>query len=133
MKKLTLLRARISRREAALVAAALLLPIPILAQSGLSVPLPGGVERGLGSLVTLDSEDRRSGTQTTGRASARSDSARQSGRGSLRIGRGGRAATLLENGTLSTGAAGGRADGSDRPAGESGSGSGKPRGADPRQ
>jgi hypothetical protein len=42
---------RESRRELALVACALLLPIPLLAATGLGVPLPGTVERGLASLV----------------------------------------------------------------------------------
>ena len=39
------------RREIAAVAAALLLPIPLLAASGLTLPLPGAVERGLASLL----------------------------------------------------------------------------------
>ena len=39
------------RREVALLAAALLVPIPALAVSGLEVPLPGVVARGLASLV----------------------------------------------------------------------------------
>jgi hypothetical protein len=39
-----------SRRELAIVAAALLLPIPLLAASGLMVPVPSAVERGLVSL-----------------------------------------------------------------------------------
>jgi hypothetical protein len=41
----------ISRRELAAVAAALLLPIPLLAASGLRLPLPGAIERGVASLV----------------------------------------------------------------------------------
>jgi hypothetical protein len=41
----------LSRREVALLAAALLVPIPALAVSGLEVPLPGVVARGLASLV----------------------------------------------------------------------------------
>ncbi len=36
-----------SRREIALVAGALLLPIPVLAGSGLIFPLPEAVERGI--------------------------------------------------------------------------------------
>ncbi len=39
-----------SRREIALVAGALLLPIPVLAGSGLTFPLPDAVERGIASL-----------------------------------------------------------------------------------
>jgi hypothetical protein len=41
----------LARRELALVAAALLLPIPLLAASGLMVPLPSAVERALVSLL----------------------------------------------------------------------------------
>lgn len=40
-----------SRRDLAIVAAALLLPIPLLAASGLMVPVPSAVERGLVSLL----------------------------------------------------------------------------------
>lgn len=40
-----------SRRELGLIACALLLPIPLLAVSGLSVPLSSAVERGIASLV----------------------------------------------------------------------------------
>lgn len=40
-----------SRRELAALAAALLLPIPLLMASGLVLPLPSGVERGLVSLL----------------------------------------------------------------------------------
>ena len=43
--------ARISRRELAVVALALLLPIPLLAASGLRFPLPGVIERGVASLT----------------------------------------------------------------------------------
>jgi hypothetical protein len=65
------LRVRVLRREAALVAAALLLPIPLLALSGLTVPLPGVVERSLGSLVTLDTDrDGSSGTERAGSPSS---------------------------------------------------------------
>jgi hypothetical protein len=40
-----------SRRELATVAAALLLPIPLLVAAGLVLPLPSGVERGVVSLL----------------------------------------------------------------------------------
>lgn len=46
---------RVSRRELALVACALLLPVPVLAASGLGIPLPSTVERGLASLLPLQS------------------------------------------------------------------------------
>lgn len=93
------LHGQISRRDAALVAAALLIPIPVLAQSGLSVPLPSAVERSLGSLVTLDSNDQRTGTQTTGNASADNPDGQASGRASLRIHRPGGVAQLVEDET----------------------------------
>lgn len=83
------------RREALPIAAALLLPIPFFAQSGLSVPLPDVVERGLGSLVTVDATDERSGTRATGNATEVVDNDRRSSRDSPRIGRGERLPTLL--------------------------------------
>ena len=43
--------ARAPRKELVVVGAALLLPIPLLALSGLSVPLPHVIERGLASLI----------------------------------------------------------------------------------
>jgi hypothetical protein len=43
--------AHISRRELAAVAAALLLPIPLLAASGLRIPLPSAIERAAASLT----------------------------------------------------------------------------------
>lgn len=82
---MTVLRRTVSRRDAAIVAAALLVPIPVLAQTGLSVPLPGGLDKGLGSLITLDSKDEKTGAQTSGRTSAGNNGERQSGAGSLRI------------------------------------------------
>jgi hypothetical protein len=83
-------RARASARETILVAAALLLPIPLFAQSGLSVPLPGVVERGLGSLVTLEAVDDRSDTTATARASENGRGTGRSATGSLKIDRGGK-------------------------------------------
>jgi len=123
-------RGPLSRREAALVAAALLLPIPLFAQSGLSVPLPGVVERGLGSLVTLDAGDERSGTKATGQASENGRNARRSGPGSLRIARAERTPTVLADGT-STGADSGSSATSDKPAGDDGGGGTAPAGGDP--
>jgi hypothetical protein len=43
----------LSRRELALVACALLVPIPVLAASGLGIPLPSAVERAVASLLPL--------------------------------------------------------------------------------
>jgi len=123
-------RGPLSGREAALVAAALLLPIPLFAQSGLSVPLPGVVERGLGSLVTLDAGDERSGTQATGQASENGRNDRRSARGSLRIARAEGTPTVLADGT-STGADSGSSATSDKPAGDDGGGGNAPAGGDP--
>jgi hypothetical protein len=78
------LRANISRRDALLVAAALLVPILVVAQSGLGVSVPSVVERGIGSLVTVQADDGR-GTSVTGVASGGSEGGQQSGAGSLRI------------------------------------------------
>ena len=55
---------RLSRRELALVAAALLLPVPLIAESGLSLPVPGAVERGFGSQIALEAYRERLGTAT---------------------------------------------------------------------
>jgi hypothetical protein len=129
-----LLRGKFTKRDAAIVAAVLLLPIPVLAQSGLGVPLPGGVQRSFGSLVTLDSDDKQTGTQTTGRGSGGTQGERQSGKGSLRMGTGRRGTTALKNGTPGSAAAGSE-QGAQKTAGASGSGSGnapaesKPEGA----
>ena len=78
-------RRTVSGRDTAIVAAALLLPIPLFARAGLSLPFSGGLEKSLGSLITLDSEDGTTGTQPSGRASAESDDGRQAGQGSLRM------------------------------------------------
>jgi hypothetical protein len=43
--------AHISRQELAAVAVALLLPIPLLVASGMRIPLPGAIERGVASLT----------------------------------------------------------------------------------
>lgn len=44
----------LTRREVALVAGALLLPIPLLTATGLNVPLPGLVERAVASVLPGD-------------------------------------------------------------------------------
>jgi hypothetical protein len=117
------LRGKFTKRDAAIVAAVLLLPIPVLAQSGFGVPLPGGVQRSFGSLVTLDGDDKQTGTQTTGHGSGGTQGERQSGKGSLRIGTGRRGTTALKNGTPGSAAAGSE-QGAQKTAGASGSGSG---------
>jgi hypothetical protein len=90
-----LFRGKLSRRELALVAAALLLPVPILAVSGLSAPLPDAIERGIGSVVTLEAEDERSGVRATGDAAENGNTQRRSERGRLRIARKGGLAGIL--------------------------------------
>jgi hypothetical protein len=122
-------RGRLSRREAVLVAAALLLPIPIFAQSGLSVPLPGVVERGLGSLVNVEATDERSGTSTTGQAAENGKGDRRSARGSLRISRAGLSPDLL--GGAQTGSDSGGSAESGTSAGEDGGTDTTPAGGDP--
>jgi len=99
-------RRTLSKRELALVAAALLLPVPLFAQSGLSLPLPGAVERGFGSLVTLEANDERSGTSANGQASESGANERRSGRASLAVTRaGGSTATSEGSGEDGTGTA----------------------------
>ena len=110
-------RRRLSRPEAVLVAAALLLPIPLFAQSGLSVPLPGVVERGLGSLVTVDATDERSETSATGRASENGTGDRRSARTSLRISRSAGLSPVLR-GETQTGSGSGGSPESGTPAGD---------------
>lgn len=124
-------RAKLSRRDAALLAGARLLPVPLLAQSGLSIPLPGAVERGLGSLVTLDTNDPRTGFQVTGQASTGRQDERLSARGWLRIVPAKDAAALPEDSNLPVPGFG-STDGIDRPAGDGGSGgSATPPGSGP--
>jgi hypothetical protein len=76
-----------SRRELALVAAALLLPVPLIAESGLSLPVPGAVKHGFGSLITLDADRDSSGTTARGTVSESGTSPSHSGSASLSIAR----------------------------------------------
>jgi hypothetical protein len=80
---------RLSRLELGFVAAALLLPVPLVALNGYAAALPAAVERGLGSLVTLDAGDDRSGLKASGQASEDGSNAKRSADGSLRITRAG--------------------------------------------
>ena len=64
-----------SLRELALVAAALLLPIPLLAASGLVVPLPSAVERALVSLLPSGGVETGPGGGQPGSAPPRSSTA----------------------------------------------------------
>jgi hypothetical protein len=54
-------RPRLSRRELGLVAAALLVPLPLFALTGFSAPLPNAIDRGLGGLVAIEAQDRAAG------------------------------------------------------------------------
>lgn len=89
---------RLSRLELGLIAAALLLPVPLVALNGYAAALPAAVERGLGSLVTLEAGDDRSGLKTSGQASEDGSNAQRSGDGSLRITRAG-ATSFADDGT----------------------------------
>lgn len=111
-------RRNLSGREGLLVAAALLLPIPLFAQSGLSVPLPG-VDRGLGSLVTVDATDERSGSATKQSGSENATGDRRSSGGSPSIGRGERLQTLPGQGAWGSDGGGDSAV-FDMPGGEAG-------------
>lgn len=77
----------LSRRELALVAAALLLPMPVFAMTGLNVPLPNAIERGLGELVTIEGQDQKSGTTARLEASANGSQVQRPAVGSLSVGR----------------------------------------------
>ena len=90
-----LIRGGLSRRELALVAAAALLPVPILAVSGVSAPLPDAIERGIGSVVTLEAEDERSGVKATGDVAEQGNAQRRSERARLRFSRKGGLAGIL--------------------------------------
>ena len=80
---------RLSRLELGLIAAALLLPVPLVALNGYAAALPDAVERGLGSLVTLEAGDDRSGLTASGQASENGGNTRRSGDASLAITRAG--------------------------------------------
>ena len=85
---MTPLRRRLSPLELGLIAAALLLPIPLVALNGYAAALPDAVGRGLGSLVTLEAGDERSGTEVRGNASEDGSGPRRSGHALLSIRRG---------------------------------------------
>lgn len=87
---------RMSRRELALVAATLLLPVPLVAASGYAAALPDAVAHGLGSLVTLEAEDERSGIIARGHVSEDGSDTDRSADGTLTIARPG--ATTSQDG-----------------------------------
>jgi hypothetical protein len=51
----------LSRRDLGLVAAALLIPLPLCTLTGLSAPLPNAIERGVGGLIAIEMQDEHSG------------------------------------------------------------------------
>jgi len=77
-----------SRREIGFVAIALLLPIPLLAGSGLSLPLPESVERGVASLSPFAEGDVQvsGGRAASGVASAQVGSTKKKAAGQARVG-----------------------------------------------
>lgn len=80
--------AKLSRKERAFVAAALLLPLPLVALESYSAVVPD-VGGGLGSLVSLDAEDERTGATASGKAAEEGSGERRSTTGELRISRAG--------------------------------------------
>lgn len=98
---MTPLRRRLSRVELGLIAAALLLPIPLVALNGYAAALPDAVGRGLGSLVTLEAGDEKSGTEVRGNASEDGSDVRRSAHALLSIGRGNGMSTADESATPS--------------------------------
>jgi hypothetical protein len=97
-------RRSLSRRELGLVAAALLVPLPVLAATGLSAPLPNAIERALGGLVVMDAHDEQTDSPATVAASGAGTGVKRSANGSLALtlgsGRSGRRA--LSPSTLSS-------------------------------
>jgi hypothetical protein len=76
---------RLSRLELGLIAAALLLPVPLVALNGYAAALPDALERGLGSLVTLEAGDDRSGIDARGQARENASYERRSADATLAI------------------------------------------------
>jgi hypothetical protein len=71
-----------TRREVAIVAAALLLPVPLLAVTAVHLPLPAAVERGLASVAPgggFDVPIREAMPAPAGRGSTRADQSADSG------------------------------------------------------
>jgi hypothetical protein len=81
-------RRRLSRRELGLVAAALLVPLPLFAATGLSAPLPNAIERAFGGQVVIDAQDTQRGSSATVAAAESGTGAKRSAKGSLALTRG---------------------------------------------
>lgn len=81
-------RRRLSRRELGLVAAALLIPLPLFAATGFSAPLPNAIERAFGGQVVIDAQDKQSGSSATVAAAESGTGAKRSAKGSVALTRG---------------------------------------------
>jgi hypothetical protein len=95
-------RRRLSRRELGLVAAALLVPLPVFAATGLSAPLPNAIERALGDLVVIEAQDERTGSSVAVAGSEDGAGAKRSANGSIAVTRGGRAGRGLSPSAVSS-------------------------------
>jgi hypothetical protein len=67
------------------VAAALLVPLPIFAATGLSAPLPNAIEHALGGLVLIDAQDEHTGSSETVAASEEGTGAKRTANVSLAV------------------------------------------------
>ena len=83
-------RRRLSRRELGLVAAALLIPLPLFAATGFSAPLPNAIERAFGGQVVIDAQDKQTGSSATVAAAESGTGAKRSAKGSVALTRGAR-------------------------------------------
>lgn len=109
---------RLSRLELGLIAVALLVPVPLVVLNGYAAGLPGAVENGLGSLVTLGAEDEGSGIEGRGHAREDGNAERRSSRAALSISRRGTTPLARDESTSSGSSAGETAsDSSDYDAG----------------
>ena len=96
-------RRRLSRRELGLVAAALLIPLPLFAATGLSAPLPNAIERAFGGQVVVDAQDEQAGSSVTVAAAESGKGVKRSAKGSLVLTRGTRrSGRALSPSTLSS-------------------------------
>jgi len=95
-------RRRLSRRELGLVAAALLIPLPLFAATGFSAPLPNAIERAFGGQVVIDAQDKQMGSSATVAAAQSGTGAKRSAKGSVGLTRGRRSGRALSPSTVSS-------------------------------
>lgn len=126
----------LSRRELTLLGLALLLPLPLVALVGHSTGFPI-LGDGLGSLVSLEEDDERTGSTRTGGAAVRGSNERRSSSGTSRISRArggveppGRTTTRVSSDGSPSGAAG-DAETADRPPRDESAGGRPPTGDTP--